>query len=433
MDEKNIHVSSNKWHDHKLPLAEFKEIYDGVILMAGVPENYSAPAAIPKGAKNIFIAVVIMLMLTAGVTYHTNYFASLNWQILLLTVLKTAGLITSVLLLVQSIDANNPLVQKLCRAGKKLNCNAILSSKAATVFKGLTWSEAGFFYFAGTWLITMFGGNSIQWQTLLVLNLISLPYTVYSVCYQARVAKQWCILCCTVQAILWLEFITLISKNDEFVKPDINALSTVIICLFTPVVLWLMLKPLLLKAKQLQPLKDQLRAFKYNTDLFNKLLATQPKYAHPDEEWSIVLGNVEADNIVTMVSNPYCPPCSKTHELLHKLITQNENIQARIVFTADNTDEDRKTPVSRHIMALSNQKNEEKLKQALHDWYGQKQKNYEAWAKVYPVNLVERDFYKLDKQKHWCDMAGVTHTPTLLLNGYRLPELYQLSDLKYML
>jgi hypothetical protein len=29
--------------------------------------------------------------------------------------------------------------------------------------------------------------------------------------------------------------------------------------------------------------------------------------------------------------------------------------------------------------------------------------------------------------------AEVTATPTMLLNGYRLPELYQLPDLKYML
>jgi len=30
-------------------------------------------------------------------------------------------------------------------------------------------------------------------------------------------------------------------------------------------------------------------------------------------------------------------------------------------------------------------------------------------------------------------MAEVTATPTLLLNGSRLPDLYQLTDLKYML
>ena len=46
---------------------------------------------------------------------------------------------------------------------------------------------------------------------------------------------------------------------------------------------------------------------------------------------------------------------------------------------------------------------------------------------------VEQFHQKMDKQKAWCEMAEVTATPTMLLNGYRLPDLYQLPDLKYML
>jgi predicted DsbA family dithiol-disulfide isomerase len=134
-----------------------------------------------------------------------------------------------------------------------------------------------------------------------------------------------------------------------------------------------------------------------------------------------------------MVTNPYCPPCAKTHKLLDELLDQRGDIQARIVFTANNTDEDIKTPVSRHLMALNELADKTIVKRALNDWYEQKQKDYKAWANVYPVELNEADFNKLDNQKDWCKMAEVTATPTLLLNGYRLPKLYQLSDLKYML
>jgi len=73
------------------------------------------------------------------------------------------------------------------------------------------------------------------------------------------------------------------------------------------------------------------------------------------------------------------------------------------------------------------------VKQALNDWYEQKQKNYETWAKAYPVALNGVEYHKIDKQNAWCQLAEVTATPTLLLNGYRLPDLYQLPDLKYML
>ena len=183
----------------------------------------------------------------------------------------------------------------------------------------------------------------------------------------------------------------------------------------------------------MQPLKQQLRKFKYNVELFNAILTGQPKYTLPDEAWSIVLGNADAENIITMVSNPYCPPCSTTHKLLDELLNERADLQARIVFTANNDENDRKTPISRHLMALNDTVDKTTIKKALHDWYEQKQKSYEAWAEVYPVHLNESEYHKIDKQHAWCEMAEVTATPTLLLNGYRLPDLYLLADLKYML
>jgi uncharacterized membrane protein/thiol-disulfide isomerase/thioredoxin len=446
MEGNNFFVSNEKWNRHKLKAEAFKQMFGGVVLIVepGTEANYAITlkSSLTK-IKSPAIAAGIALILVSALFFHTGYLANSSWQTLALTLFKTAGLITSILLLIQSVDTNNPLVQVLCQGGGKTDCNAILSSKAAKVFEGLTWSEVGFFYFAGTWLLLLFGGGSKAiWLALAMLNFISLPYTVYSIYYQARIAKQWCVLCCTVQALLWLEFVPLITRNSpSFVHGTPfggegwgeATWSTLFICLLSPVILWLLLKPLFLKIQQLQPLKQQLRTFKYNTELFNKLLTEQPKYAIPDEEWCIVLGNAQANNIITMVTNPYCPPCAKTHKLLDELLEQRDDIQARIVFTAKNIDNDIKTPVSRHLMALKDLPDKTVLRKALHDWYEEKQKNYAAWAKVYPVHLNEVEYYKIDKQKDWCQMAEVTATPTLLLNGYRLPPLYQLPDLKYML
>ena len=434
------YLSSDKWDNHKVSAAEFTKMYNGVVLTAnpsGQLTTSTGLATISNQVKRPALIVGALLILAAALTFHTGYFSGFTWRLALLTLFKTAGLLTSLLLLVQSIDSNNPLLQVLCQTQGKTNCNAILSSKAAKAFWGFSWSEIGFFYFAGTWLLLLFGGNTpAVWQTIVALNVISLPYTIYSIYYQCRVAKQWCVLCCTVQAVLWLEFIAImlqnvLSKGEGWGKT--TALSTIFIFLFTPVILWLTLKPLILKLQQLQPIKQQLRTFKYNTELFNRMLTAQPKYAQPDKQWCIVLGNAEANNIITMVSNPYCNPCAKTHKLLDELLAQRSDIQARVVFTANNTDGDITTPISRHLVALNELKDEIKIKQALNDWYEQKQKNYATWASLYPVILNDVVHSKIDKQHDWCQMAAVVATPTLLLNGYRLPDLYQLTDLKYML
>ncbi|ASU32968.1 vitamin K epoxide reductase family protein [Mucilaginibacter xinganensis] len=434
----SVTVSSEKWNRHKLSIEEFKKIFQGVVLTAEAAEGQTSAASVAATLAAIKIPVILAgsLFILAAALFLNGYFTNLGWQAALLSVFKTAGVITSVLLLVQSIDSNNPLIQKLCQGGSKTDCKAILSSKAAKVFEWLTWSEVGFFYFTGTWLLILFGGGSATiWAALAVLNVVSLPYTFYSIYYQARVAKQWCVLCCTVQALLWLEFIPLATlyKSLDFSAIDAKGAATVLMCMLAPIILWMVLKPMLLKLQQLQPLKQQLRKFKYNTDLFTNTLTAQPRYAQPDDSWSIVLGNVEANSIITMVSNPYCPPCATMHKALDELLEQNGNVQARIVFTANNTDEDIKTPVSRHLMALNELPDKSIVKNALHDWYEQKQKDYKEWAKVYPVQLNEANFYKLDKQNDWCKIAEVTSTPTMLLNGYRLPDVYRLPDLKYML
>ena len=435
----NYFVSTQKWNKHKLSTKEFNDLFAGIVLTAEAPSidasnsltahplsKFKIPAII-SGCTLLFIAALLL----------SGYFSTLNWLPGVLALFKTAGLVTSILLLVQSIDSNNPLVQRLCQSGNNTNCNAILSSNAAKVFEGLTWSEVGFFYFAGTWLILLFGGNSsIVLAVLAFLNFISLPYTVYSVYYQWRIARQWCVLCCTVQALLWLEFIPL--TDNSYVTPFSFSITQhdyllFFVCLVSPVVLWMVLKPMLLKIQQLKPLKEQLRTFKYNAELFNQVLTAQPRYAQPDEEWSIVLGNVEANNIITMVTNPYCQPCAKMHKQLNELLQQNGDVQARIIFTATNNEDDPKTPLSRHLMALNDLKDKRIVEKAMHDWYERKQKDYEAWAKDYPIELKETEYHKIDKQFAWCQVAEVAVTPTILLNGYPLPQIYRLPDLKYML
>ncbi|MFB9841174.1 vitamin K epoxide reductase family protein [Mucilaginibacter ginsenosidivorans] len=432
-------VSDHKQKNYKIPVKNAAQFFDGVVL--AVQPSLSGYGYPPKNTwsaifkyKDVIIYLLAGIVLS-GILLNNHYFTNLSWQVALLTISKTTGLVTSILLLVQSIDKNNPLIQTLCTGNGKSDCNAILSSKAAKLFSWLSWSEVGFFYFAGTLLALLFSNGSVaSLQVLAFLNLVSLPYTFYSIFYQARTAKQWCVLCCTVQALLWIEFIPLVTfLKSPVLLPGVSQWLSILACLALPVATWILLKPLLLKAQQLKTLKPQLQKFKYNKELFDTALQSQPKYALPSDDWSIVLGNVEAATIITMVSNPYCPPCSKTHQELDNWLGRLDDIQLRIVFTADNTENDNKTPVVRHLMALNETGDKALIKRALHDWYEQKQKDYNAWADVYPVQLDENQYYKLNEQKAWCEMAEVKATPTLLINGYVLPADYQVEDIKYML
>ena len=126
-----------------------------------------------------------------------------------------AGVIVTSLLLWYEVDKNNPLLQKVCTGIAKGNCNAILTGKQSKLFNWLSWSEVGFFYFSGGLMALLFGGAGLtNTITLLAwLNILALPYTIFSVYYQWKIAKQWCVLCLAVQALLLLGAINIFANN----------------------------------------------------------------------------------------------------------------------------------------------------------------------------------------------------------------------------
>ncbi|MEO6523818.1 MAG: vitamin K epoxide reductase family protein [Mucilaginibacter sp.] len=343
------------------------------------------------------------------------------------------GLISSVLLLLQSIDANNPLIKKMCDNGKNGNCEAILSSKAAIIVEGLSWSEVGFFYFAGTCVILLFGSSHSNVTHILAwLNLISLPYTFYSIYYQWKIAKNWCLFCCTVQALLWLQFfayLPYLSKPIQIL--EIRDLTTLFVGMLIPIIIWVFIKPHLLMAKQVQPLKQQLRTFKYNTELFQKLLSDEVKYTLPNDDDTLLIGDREAENVITIISNPYCQPCAKTHKSLDEWITDRENIKLQTIFYTTKKDNDKKTIVANYLMALQNEYTETSIKHALNEWY--KDKNYEGLVKKYPLKEISNNQGKLENQRSWFKLVGATATPIIFINGRKLPSLYKPEDLKYLI
>lgn len=443
LDENHVVITRDSWRKHKLEIDEFKKGYSGFILIAEKEDNSGEADYKKKYRKQTaddlrlpFVLGVSAIILLSFLILKFNYTVFFNWQVALLTILKTSGLITTILLLTQSIDSNNPFIRKICGNDKDKKCNAILSSDAAKVSEELSWSEVGFFYFCGTWLALLF--NSTHASTFLVLaifNVISLPYTFYSIHHQWKVAKQWCLLCSIVQVLLWLEFFALLpSLLKPISYPSLTELGGLVIMMIIPIVAWVFIKPYLLLSKQIHPLKNQLRKFKYNIELFKKLLNDEVKYSVPEEQDSIILGNSEAENVITVVSSPYCQSCAKAHQVLDEWLEYRNDIKVQVIFSTQTNDkEDTKTQIATHFLSLQKNINNSSLRKAIKDWYEQKQKNYEIWAQKFPLSNTIAVDSTLDTQRQWCKLAGVTDTPTIFINGRKLPHSYEPEDIKYFI
>ncbi|MGI4871601.1 MAG: thioredoxin domain-containing protein [Janthinobacterium lividum] len=291
----------------------------------------------------------------------------------------------------------------------------------------------GFAYFAGTWLaLLVLGGSPGGRLVLAALPLLSLPFTLYSLYYQARVARQWCRLCCAVLAVLWVEFGASAAYLTPLRLPSLAEWAMLLGCLLAPVLAWVFGKPYLAQAQQAATLRQQLLAFKRNKPLFDSALAAQPRYELLPPADAIQLGNPEARHVLTVVSSPTCPPCTRTHALLEQWLTRRDDVQVQIVFAVPDNPHDARTQVAAHLLVLY-QQHPATAREALHTWYVEAHQKYGPWASRYPAAAEALAATSLPKHYAWCERAAVSATPTVFLNGQALPDLYRLEDIQYFL
>jgi len=348
-----------------------------------------------------------------------------------------AGVIFTILLLWSEIDHNNPFLQKVCTGIAKGDCNAILTSKHAKIFKWLSWSEIGFFYFSGGLLMLLFSSADLQNSIIFLawLNVLTIPYTIFSVYYQWRVAKQWCILCLAVQLLFISGTINAFANNLLVLPSSISFFSMIKdICLYLlPVLAWYTVKSYILDLQQAKKIRQEYMHIKFNTEIFETLLKKQKAITIPPVGLGIDLGKPEATNTLVKVCNPYCGPCSKVHPKIEKLLEANANLKVQVIFTTpDLPDEPGYKPVS-HLLAIADQQ-QNIIKDALDDWYLADKKDYESFAAKYPMNgELSMQGEKIRRMEKWCKETGIQYTPTLFFNGYQIPEAYNIEDLAYFL
>lgn len=425
---------------------EFRKKWEGIVLEAIADENsgekyFNVKRKKELGRRNKMNALITMssLLFIATLYFFLHALAVENLlSASLLILIKIAGLSTTILLLVYEIDKSNSFVKSICMAGKQTNCAAVLNSKSSKVF-GMSWSEAGFFYFASSFLFLLFPGINFTSKivVLSVASTLAAPYIFFSIYYQWKVIKQWCTLCLTVQAVLLMELIwsswNFWPRLATFSIEPFALNLPIVYCILLPVISWYILKPLILKAKDEPLYKASYKRLLYNPETFNHLLQQQAVAPGGYENIGIEIGNPKAENTIIKVCNPYCGPCAKAHPILDEIVRRNNNIKLKLIFNATNDKDDKRGIAARHLLAVY-KKYVHKTESALSEWYLAEKKDYEEFAKKYPMNgELKKQEDEIEKMKEWCIQAEITFTPTIFINGYRLPGNYKIDELKFIL
>ena len=425
--------------------SEFLKKWNGVYLVAEANEQSGEPAYNKVKRKSFIqlsvpLALIFLLFIGSVYLFYTELHATavavvgayFHYCIFL------AGVLVTALLLWYEVDKNNPVLQKVCTGFAKANCNAILSGKQAKAFGNISWSETGFVYFSGGLLYLLFAGNSLvdKLTVLSWLGILVAPYTVFSIYYQWKIARQWCVLCLAVQFLLltavanaWLGNFLVYPLHFSFA-----AIISIAIFYLLPALGWASVRPWLLRLQQAKNTKREYLRIKFNGEVFDSLLKKQKSITAPVAGLGIDLGKITAQHTLIKVCNPYCGPCAKAHPKIEKLLETNGNLQVKIIFTAPDDDKNSMSQPVKHLMAITEKQDEQLTKKALDDWYLAEKKDYEIFAKKHPMNgELALQGAKLNAMDKWCREMNIVATPTFFLDGYQLPDAYSIGDLEYFL
>jgi protein-disulfide isomerase len=265
---------------------------------------------------------------------------------------------------------------------------------------------------------------------------MALPYTIFSVYYQWRVAKQWCVLCLAVQALFVLGTINVLLNNFLWPLSNLSFLQ-IANCLFLftlPALIWYSIKPFVLKLQENKNTQRQYLRIKFNTEIFEALLKKQKQVIVPTDGIGIDIGNPNATNEIIKVCNPYCGPCATAHPKIEALLEHNKNIKGKVIFTTPNNENNKAIKPVKHLLAIASENNAYKTNQALDDWYLPAEKDYETFANKHQMNgELEKQGNKIEAMDKWCIATHIKFTPTIFINGYQLPDAYSIEDLEYFL
>lgn len=424
-----------------ISLKEFERIDKGIVLLVDDSNKIDEINYVKnknKVRRQFFIKNIPIYLILTTILITATYLVfneAFTWTSLGFLFNSFIGLSIAVVLLWHEVDAHNPFIKEVCGASKKkMNCAAVLSSAKSTFF-GVSWSVWGFALMA-TLFVTqiIFAGKNSQLFITSYLCIAVSPYIIFSIYYQWRIVKQWCPLCLATQVVLGINSIIgilfIINYADVKVINYYDLLSFVFLGTLFFVFSYFAI-PILKKANDSRDYEKKWKKLRYNPEIFQALLNKSKRITLSSENLGILVGNPNAKNEIIKVCHPYCGPCSKAHPELEHIIKNNPDVKIRIIFRSfGETDHQAIAPIT-HLMAIQQRLGTQMLHNALNDWYLPSKKDYELFAKKYPMNgeLKEQDD-KILAMRDWCDEMKVRATPTVFINGRELPDNYLIKELK---
>ena len=423
-----------RWHGEYVRVLheQFLSIWSGVALLVDPSDEAEEPDfeehhraeriqyAKEWGAAGSIALGLVCLFLLAP---HFSLFG------LCLFTLNILGLYVCYLLILRQLKIASSTADRLCNLLKHSTCTDLLDTPASKAAFGISWNEVGTAYFGVNALVLLFMPSALPMLALLAFGAVG--YSAWSLWYQRFRAHVWCPLCLLVQtvfivqALVYLVFLgnKVVSFDSVFHWETLARVLFLLSSYFEATLCLHLALSVIAQARQAKQWKYSYRNLKLREEVFEFLLQKEPHY-ETSADSCIRFGNPDARYRLTILTNPYCNPCATMHRRLHGLIHQDCCIE--FVFTSFGPEYE---SVSRLMVAAYFQLGAARAWQLYAEWYAGGKTRQEAFFEGLGLDAdseVVTEEYRRHTQ--WREQTGLSATPTLLVNGHRMPKEYQIED-----
>ncbi len=420
--------------NHKVKRFQFEEIWSGISLVAFPDEKSGLAATLELKAQrviNFLLAGAIGVLLLFLLSYTVQTSGVLN--MLLLLGIKLAGLVVTISLLRNDYQRDSKLINSICKLGNS-DCEDVIKSQNSKLLGGaLSWAELGFGYFSGGILLILLNVANYESSLLLfALNVFAVLFSFYSVAFQLFVAKKACAVCLSTIALFWIEFFLIYDFFQLSSSFSFYLLSKSLIIFALPFVAWQFIKFFYKRDMENSKYKQELYAMKYISEIHDVVKKKLPDTTQSDSPGIVVQNNGD-EHVITVITNPLCGPCTKTHYDLQAILAKDlPDTRIEVVFGISPQDKSSTAYfVSRFLLGVYLKHGRQQFINGIRQWYKLKTKTFEALEKALPLAIDnETADILLEKHVNWCDKYGINQTPTLIHNNYQAHAIFDLNDLR---
>ena len=214
-----------------------------------------------------------------------------------------------------------------------------------------------------------------------------------------------------------------ILKNDFVMELSLSSLFAFVVIGYICLIFELQLRAIQTGEKERITLKKYFGSL-LNPETFQILLALKPQIGKMVSRDIALHNQKEGSNELMIVTNPNCKNCASVHRHMVEIASSVPVSLVLVTFPNDRLGEE----IAQIIIAAYYVVGWDRAIELLGEWY---ENRHMEDAGIYSITAEVRDVWT--KQQIYCREQKISKTPSVIVNKHYVPEVYPLSDLRYVL